>query len=215
MHWSQRLCLSLRRRVVAQDSTGEPCSSTFTITLGRITSTAPRRPGTCSSWACWAVSLHAFGPRLTPPSGTSWTAFFLITRERFPQTVPYVGGTWVKCTIPLTATLVLGSTLTCMLSRARGKKDDCWNQLLGFLPTSVIWTSVMRNSGKGFAVGSAFALLAVFLKQCDLQGAPQFNSLQPMGRRQESGTFGGRNWGDMRFLTPGLEHTDPGRRPPV
>ena len=147
-------------------------------------------------------------------TGTCLTTGYLLSRDKFPQTVPYVGGKWVKCTVPLTSTLILGSTLSCILSRLRGNKDDSLNYFYGFLPSGLIWTAVLRSSGRGAGMGLLFAVAAFFAKQHDINDA-NFATRAPAGRDILSGVYGGYNWGDLRWTAPMFEVRDPGRRPPV
>ena len=141
------------------------------------------------------------------------TAFHLVNQPDFPHTGNYVGSQWIRFTVPFTSTLVLGSAMSCIISRLRGNKDDSFNYFFGFLTTAPIWTAVNRNSGTGTAVAVAFALMAVALKIHDQRDA-NVAQFPPDGRSYTSGSFGGVNAGDLRWLTPSLIYRDPGRRPP-
>lgn len=147
--------------------------------------------------------------------GTTYTAYYLALRPMFPQTAEYVGYHWSRKTVPLTSSMVLGSMCTSMIARARGNKDDLYNIFYGFLPTGIIWSALFKNTGYGATAGLALAVAAVVAKwhHTDNQF---FEQSLPLGRFEDSGTFGGMNGGDRRWMYPEAWLVpDPGRYPPL
>lgn len=145
--------------------------------------------------------------------GSGLTTFNLLNTPIWPHTATYVGSRWIKFTVPLTATLFVGSVMSCIIARLRGNKDDSWNYMLGAMTTAPIWTAFLRNSGTGTAAAVGFGLAAVFLKIHDQHDAIFTQVTAVDGRAVNTGSFGGQDWGDLRWLTPKLIQRDPGRRP--
>lgn len=74
-------------------------------------------------------------------------------------------------------------------------------------------TPKFKNSGKGATMAAFMALAMSGLKIYDTHDG-NLAGEHAFGRRVEVGTFGGENYGDIRWMTPGLVKIDPGRRPP-
>jgi hypothetical protein len=148
-------------------------------------------------------------------TGTSITAYYLMARPMFPQTAEFVGGKWIRYTVPFTSSLVLGSMCTSTIARLRGNKDDWYNHFFGFMPTSIIWTALLKSSGKGAAAAFFMSVFAVLGKMHDDYNI-LFEQDLPNGRHMYSGSFGGINAGDNRWIWPSkFIVPDPGRYPPL
>lgn len=130
---------------------------------------------------------------------------------KLPKTYGYAVRSLVRYTGPVMSIAFLGASITCALANIRGKKDDCWNHMLGWgIPAGFVLNHVCKSSFHGAAYGFLIALAAGGFKVADRNDVILMDNRPHDARVIVGGTFAGDNWGDLRF---GVGYKDPGRRP--